>query len=329
MLALFCALFVSLGAPAVPPSAPAPLRGLALTPHGESRSRGVTYESMVDEIADLGATDLSIVVQWSQTDVAAVRIEPHPKETQDDAVIRRLVTRAHARGLRVLLFPIVWVEQRGPGLWRGTLAPKDLEAWWRDYRRFILHYAALAKETRVALFSVGSELNSMETHEARWRALIAEVRGLFPGRVTYSANWDHFQHVPFWDAVDLMGITAYFELTREDLPTVDALVKAWTGVREVLLDWQVRHGRPVLITEVGWPSRVGAAKQPWNYGGGAEVDLEVQRRCYEAFVRVWRPERHFGGVFFWNWWGLGGPRDTDYTPRRKPAEKHLREFFSP
>jgi hypothetical protein len=55
----------------------------------------------------------------------------------------------------------------------------------------------------------------------------------------------------------------------------------------------------------------------------------VQRRCYEAFVRVWRPERHFGGVYFWNWWGLGGPRDTDYTPRRKPAEKHLREFFSP
>ena len=25
--------------------------------------------------------------------------------------------------------------------------------------------------------------------------------------LTYSANWDHFQHVPFWNALDFIGIS--------------------------------------------------------------------------------------------------------------------------
>ena len=305
------------------------MRGVAVTPYSEVRAAGVTFDSMVDEISALGAKDISVVVQWSQRDVNATQIAPHPKETQDDAVVRKMLRRARDRGLRTTLFPIIWVERRAPGKWRGTIAPTDVEAWWGAYRAFILHYARLAADEDVALFSVGSELNSMELHEARWRALIAEVRGVYRGRLTYSANWDHFEHVRFWDALDLLGVTAYFELTQEALPSVTALTEAWRKVREVLLDFQARHGRPLLITEVGWPSQVGGAQRPWNYAAGAPVDLEVQRRCYEAFVAAWGTTRDFGGVLFWNWWGPGGERDGDYTPRRKPAERHLRAFFSP
>lgn len=314
--------------------AAAPWLGVAVTPYSEDPGRGLTFRGMVDEIADLGATHVSIVVQWSQANVASNRILPHPKETQDEAVVRDMMRRARARGLRVTLFPIIWLENRGPGLWRGTLRPENPAQWWASYRAFILHFAALAREERADLFSVGSELASMEADAERWRALIADVRAQFPGKLVYSANWDHYEHVPFWDALDFIGLTGYHRLTQVQppaQPTEAELVDSWARIRTVLLDWQANHqpGRPLLFTEVGYPSIDGAAYRPWEYTLGGTVDLEEQRRCWAAFTSAWAGEGRLAGFFAWNWWGVGGPDDANYTPRGKPALQLLRNFSAP
>ena len=39
------------------------------------------------------------------------------------------------------------------------------------------------------------------------------------------------------------------------------------------------------------------------------------------------PPDRFGGVYFWNWYGWGGPTSRGYTPRNKPALDELRAFF--
>ena len=308
------------------------LNGVAVTPFSENPSAGVTFLGMIDEIAATGATDVSIVVQWSQANVASNQILPHPKETQDEGVIRAMMGRARAKGLHVLLFPILWVEQRSPGVWRGTLRPENPGLWWASYRQFILHFADLAASERADLFSVGSELGTMEPDAAHWRALIAEVRTHFQGRLVYSANWDHFEAVPFWDAVDVVGLTAYHRLTEVQPPAQPAeedLRAAWSRIRTVLLDWRQNHvpGRPFIFTEVGYPSMDGAAYRPWEYNIGGTVDLEEQRRCYTAFADVWQDEPALSGVYFWNWWGQGGAGDANYTPRGKPALPVMRRFF--
>lgn len=317
-----------------PPSAAAlpPIAGIAVTPFSEDPGRGLTFDGMVDEIADAGATDLSLVVQWAQATVASNQIRPHPKETQDEAVLRRMMRRARARGLRILLFPIVWVEQRGPGLWRGTLRPENPAQWWASYRAFILHFAELAAEEGAVALSIGSELGSLEGDVGRWRALAADVRGRFAGRLVYSANWDHFESVPFWDAVDVVGLTAYHRLVAAatpEQPSEAELRAAWQRIRTVLHDWQETRlgGRPFLFTEVGYPSMDGAAYQPWEYTVGGTVDVEEQRRCYAAFVETWRGDSALAGVYFWNWWGVGGPADANYTPRGKPAYELMRGFL--
>jgi len=313
-------------------ASPARWNGVAVTPYSEEPSRGLRFTGMVDEIAELGATHVSIVVQWSQNNVESHHIAPHPKETQDEGVVRAMIRRAHARGLRVMLFPILWLEQRGPGRWRGTLRPPNPAQWWGSYRAFIFHFAELARSEAVDVFSVGSELASMEVDEARWRALIGDVRKRFPGRLTYSANWDHYEGVAFWDALDVIGMTGYHRLTPEpavEPPAEERLRAAWTSVRTALLSWRDRHwpGRRLLFTELGYPSLKGAAYHPWEYTLGGEVDLEEQRRCYAAFADVWRDEPSLAGVFFWNFWGHGGPLDSDYTPRGKPALDVVRRFF--
>ncbi len=301
---------------------------MALSLYYEDPARGMIFSKMVEEIAATGATHLSIVAQWGQPDVHASEVAPHPKETTSDAVVRGVLRQARANGLRVMLFPILWVQKRAIGEWRGTLAPTDAEAWWRSYERFILHYAQMAAEEDVALFSVGSELASLEGDEVRWRRLIAKVRAVYPGRLLYSANWDHYREVPFWDAVDYIGLTAYYRLTEKYDATEAELTAAWAGIKRDLLKWQATIDRPMLFTELGYPSLDGAARAPWDYTQGTAMDHEEQRRCFEAFTKTWRGETALGGVFFWNWWGPDDGQNTWYTIKGKPAEKVVRAWFA-
>lgn len=304
--------------------------GIALSPHFELPDQGMTFVSMIDEIADVGASHISIVVQWSQPDVTASALAPDPTETLPDATLRGLIRRARARGLKVMLFPILWVQKRAIGEWRGTLAPVDPDAWWLSYERFVLHYAQIAADEGAAIYSVGSELASLEAQEPRWRRLIGKVRAIYPGALIYSANWDHYAEVPFWDALDLVGLTAYYELTRALDADVAALTRAWRSVRDVILDWRAlrKIEAPIVFTELGYPSIDGAATAPWDYTRQTPVDLEEQRRCFEAFRRAWGHRPELGGVFFWNWFGPGGPQDRWYTLKGKPALEVIKAWFA-
>lgn len=304
--------------------------GIALSPHFELPDQGMTFHSMIDEIGQLGASHVSLVVQWSQTDITASSLGPDPKETLPDATVRDLIRRARARGLKVCLFPILWVQKRAIGEWRGTLAPIDPEAWWESYEAFVLHYAQIAAEEGAAIYSVGSELASLEGQEPRWRALIARVRAIYPGQLIYSANWDHYAEVPFWDALDLVGLTAYYELTRSLDADVAELTGAWRKIRDVILDWRDQKGieAPIVFTELGYPSIDGAATAPWDYTRKTAVDLEEQRRCFEAFRRAWGHRPELAGVFFWNWFGPGGPTDRWYTLKGKPALEVIKAWIA-
>ena len=42
------------------------------------------------------------------------------------------------------------------------------------------------------------------------------MREVFDGQVAYSANWDRFDKVALWPLVDVMSVSSYFELRRDD-----------------------------------------------------------------------------------------------------------------
>ncbi len=318
------------GLPVPAPRGPEFLRGIALDllasdPDPAVRHR--IYRNLLDEIRATGATDVLLPVRWAMATVRDTTLAPRPGLTPSDAELAAVVGDARARGLGVFLMPIVHVETRRLGRWRGTLEPADWDRWWEAYTRFVLHYAAFAEAHGISLFSVGSELSSTEHQRARWRHLIAEVRGVYSGQLTYSANWDHFEPIGFVDALDFAGVSTYPTLSTRPDPSEAELDFGWKSFTRRLVRWAKRHGRPVLLTEVGFPSAPHAAARPWDHRPPERADPALQLRCYRSLVRTFHAAPYLRGLFVWNWLGFDRLDDASYSPRGKPAAEVIRCWY--
>ena len=318
-------------------------RDNSVAPHAaDSFQRGVAlglfatdpewdYGDMLREIRALGATDVEIAVPWAQNGLDATAIAPGVGLSPSMPTVRRTLRQARKLGLRVLLFPLVRVRGRRPSEWRGLIRFADqtqADAWWTSYGAFLDEMARVAGEEGAERLSVGSELLALESERSRWEQLIREVRRVYPGRLLYSANWDHFDGVAFWDLVDEAGVTGYFELTPRRAPSGDELARGWRRAADALIAFAHRTQQPLVLTEVGYPSLDGANMHPWDETRRADVDIEEQRQCYQAFADATAGASFVRGVYFWNWFGVGGPNDTGYSPRGKPAAAVIRRYFT-
>jgi Glycoside Hydrolase Family 113 len=300
-------------------------RGVALGLFSEDPNW--SYVDMLEEMRHVGTSHVAIVVPWYMKTALDTEVFKHPRYTVPMHTVRRTIKDARARGMKIFLFPILRVDDKTHG-WRGTLNPRDRQAFYTNYVEYILRFARLAEEMKIPLLSVGSELSSMDVDESQWREIISKVREVYKGDLTYSANWDHYEKVAFFDALDYAGVTGYFELADEGVdPSVDQLISSWSDIKLKLVRWQQNHKRPLILTEVGYLSQKNAAAWPWKEGADEEIDLELQRRCYEAYRRVWSGEKRLEGSYFWNWFGWGGPDSKEYTPRNKPAAAEVRKWF--
>ncbi len=302
-----------------------------------------TLQSL-DRMAALNVKWVAIIPHWFMDDRSSTRIYPEAREyTPSDASVRYIIQQAHARGLKVMLKP--HVDPRD-GTWRGSITPSDPEAWFASYRDFILHYAQIAADTGTELLSMSNELRSMTgpPYAPKWRALVAEVRQRFPGQLTAAANWGprnwaEFLRVEWWDAVDLIGINAYFSLTGEPNPTVEMAragwfnyINPWGGLEHWVEDVKGvadRFARPVLFTEIGYNSNPTAG-DPWYTSAPAQPDMVTQQNCVEAAFQVWQNVPYMVGGFWWEWSinpNGGGPTHTGMALNNKPAAQTIATWF--
>ncbi|MEM7263073.1 MAG: hypothetical protein AAF488_13870, partial [Planctomycetota bacterium] len=263
----------------------------------------------------------------ARADVSATETGISDPRTAPIERVRITIRQARALGMRVLLFPILLLNDPGENDWRGTIRPTDSAAWFASYGQLMELYARLAQEEQVDLLSIGSEFNSMQGKLGGWQSVIDRIRAAYQGPITYSANWDSLDGVSFIQELDIIGMTTYFGLSDQDDPSVESMVTRWKTIQADVHEWSHFHRIPLIFTEVGFPSQDGANRNPWNYYHSTVVDLAEQRDCYEAFQTVWAGDSVLGGVLFYNWFGRGGPEDTGYTPRGKPALEIIRSWF--
>jgi hypothetical protein len=239
---------------------------------------------------------------------------------------------ARARGLHVLYKPHVWA---GHGGWAGEIAmtsEADWALWFRAYRRYVVHHALLAAWSGADLYSIGCELSKTTPRAAEWRRIIGAVRRVFPGTVTYSANWyGDLETVPFWKELDTIGIDAYFPLADSAAASDGDLERGARHVAARLAAAAGRSGRPILLTEVGFAARAAAWLEPHKEGG--EYSEEDQARAYAALFRALGHPDWLAGTFLWKAFSgperEGGERDrrADFRFLGRRAEAVVREYY--
>ena len=130
----------------------------------------------------------------------------------------------------------------------------DWRRWFESYAAYVLPYARDAQAAGADMFCVGREMDStVVKREADWRALVSRIRAEFAGPLTYSANFDSWQGIGFWDALDFIGVSAYFPLSSRPDPTLADLEAGWDRALEPLEAASRRWGGPCSSPRPGSP----------------------------------------------------------------------------
>ncbi|HJL19261.1 MAG TPA: hypothetical protein RMH99_26590 [Sandaracinaceae bacterium LLY-WYZ-13_1] len=319
------------------------IRGVTVGPIESSlfAGRGYGTESsaaLLDYLARRGVNWISITPFGRVFTLEDTRVRMDFEAPYEDnrAAIRRMVAQAHARGIRVLLIPHLWVDTGG---WRGEMDPGSPEAWaayQASYRDFVLAWARDAAATGVDAFSIGVECKSWSGRfGGYWRGLIADVRAVFDGYLTYSANWDEAEDVIFWDQLDLIGINAFYPLADHDGASYEEYVQGALAARDSVAALAGVLEMPVVFVEVGYTTRQNAAVEPWLWPDDMEevvVDEREQARALAASLSAFLPEPWFAGFFVWRYYAdlddVSQEAIWGFSPHGKRAERVLERVFA-
>ena len=240
---------------------------------------------------------------------------------------------AQKKGLKVMLKPHVWVIGEG---WTGdfTLATEsDWREWENQYSNYILDYVKIADSLNVEIFCMGLEYRKVVAQRPEfWGNLADKIRTIYGGKITYAANWDNYQNIPFWDKMDYISIDAYFPLSQKDTPTVDELVALWEQPFRDIEALQLKHQKPILFTEFGYRSINKGAGRHWELPTQGTPNMEIQSNALQALFNKFWQQTWFKGGFLWKWFNFhktaGGTDNSRHTPQNKPAELVVKNHYA-
>ncbi len=300
------------------------MRGTVLTSWQPRQYEEPVTATTLDALAELGATHVGVISTWYVSDLADVSPSADADRTPTEASVRHVLREARRRGLRTVLKPHVDVAD---DTWRGLLEPEDPADWFAAYTDFIVRFATVAAEEEVDLFVVGTEFRSLSTREDDWRAVVEAVREAYGGQVTYAANWDEYDQIRWWDAVDLIGVDAYFPLTDDLDPEPAELARAWNGIAAELSALAARESLPVLVTEFGYQARDGANITPW-WAPTEEADEAEQALCLDVAFGAMAEAPGLAGSMLWKTFYDPAVDEDDFDVLGRPAEVVVREAWS-
>jgi hypothetical protein len=300
--------------------------GASVMPVGDAR-RGYGTEKAQETVArlqKLGVNTIAILMEGRMSSLSATSIAPPPA-----AKIEAALLDAKKQGLATVLIPHIYLDD---GEWRGRIDhrdPRAREEWWNSYHAFITGAAEVADRGDATMLSIGVELKALSKQPdfaAKMFTLASDVRRVFKGALTYSANWDEAEEVLFWGAVDIAGVNGYYPLVPDPVRGAEAV-----GRRLVALSRIAR--REVLVLEVGYRSSPLSHVKPWEWPDQvhAIVDDAAQANAWAAVLTAWLGLENVRGLLIWV-----VPTDPDdpaseprhgFNPLNKAAEEVIARAF--
>lgn len=258
----------------------------------------------------------------------------HPRQWWGERTdgCRETVKQCHERGFKIMMKPQIWI---GGGEFTGFIEMETEENWQKleeNYTKFILNFAQIAEDEKVDIFCIGTELGKfVSARPTYWSGLIRKVREIYHGKLTYAENWDCFDKPGFLKELDYVGVDAYFPLSSEKSPSEAEIRAGWQSHLQTMEACSKAAGKPILFTECGYRSIDYAGFKPWDFDKkNAEVNQELQDRLIWIMFELWEKDWMAGG-FIWKWFpyhnSAGGPKDDQFSPQNKLAEKSIVAFF--
>lgn len=246
---------------------------------------------------------------------------------------KQYIEELRKNNIKIMIKPQIWVWN---GEFTGNIkmsSEVNWKAFEETYSKFILEYAGLAQETKAEIFCIGTELeNFVKERPEYWQNLITEIRAVYKGKLTYAANWDEFKRIPFWSAVDYIGVDAYFPVSDKQTPTIEECKAGWQKHKTLIKTLSETHKKPVIFTEYGYRSMDFTGKEPWESDHTIKsLNFEGQANATQALFEEFWNEDWFAGGFVWKWYHshdkVGGEKDNQFTPQNKPVEGVIQSYY--
>lgn len=319
------------------------IRGVTIGPIESALHAGRGYgspafERGLDEAVRLGATWISLTPFGRAWDLQATGVDKtfELPLADNQRGLRRAIHQAHARGLKVMLVPHLWVESGG---WRGELDPATEEGWQRfaeGYRSYVLTWARFAESAHADMLAAGVELRSWltTTHAPSFFPILRDIRGAYSGLLTYAANWDDVDQTVILSELDVIGINAFYPLTDKanasDAELVNGGLEVAKKVKELAERWQ----KPVMFNEFGYTARTDPALRPWEWPdrmNDVHVDGRAQAAAYRGLLAGMLQSPELVGAFVWRLYSdpddLSQEAEWGFSPRGRQAELCVRDAY--
>lgn len=243
------------------------------------------------------------------------------------------IRAARALGFHVFIVPLLDVNVQGA--WSASIQFSNLvdeQQWFDNFWQALQPYMVAAHIGGADQVAIGTEEVWLQQYAPAsfWDTLIARVRSVFPGIITYDMNWSSLGgSMPTWFSnpdLGLVGVSEYIPMidTREHVAPAD-MIPLWRDRVKAQLDaLAIQIKKPVILSEIGYRNSADALYHPWYPDSTVSPPdpAEQAAACDAALINV-IPDPHIVGVFFWGWDAVGG-----FKLSGQPATAILQKWFS-
>jgi hypothetical protein len=171
------------------------------------------------------------------------------------------------------------------------------------------------------MFIAGCEMVMAQRREAEWRKLIADIKNVYTGLVSYNTDKYQEENVAWWDCVDVISSSGYYPITdwKQELDRIEAVV--------------TKFSKPFFFAETGCMSAAGSSKIPNDWGLDGDMNLKEQADWYRVMFEETSKRKWMQGYGLWAWnWRQYHIKDADkdrgYDIYGKPSEAVVKEYFT-
>lgn len=238
---------------------------------------------------------------------------------------------AHSLGLHV--FVAMQLQSAGSQPWSALIHFTSFaqeQQWFESYWQVVKPYALVAEQDGVEQFALGTEYRWLEQNApaSLWHGLIDQLSSVFSGTLTYDMDWSSLYYSPpSWmrdPHLKMIGVSSYAPLVNSAVRVDPKQVRAlWASTVQRDLDkFSIALGRPIFLSEVGYPNCQVAFYQAWDSYCTAPLDPQEQAAGCDAVLANSIPDQRILGSFFWGW-----DNTEDFNLNAVPAATIIQSYY--